>query len=658
MAAEAPSEGPAWTSRLASILIVIALLALLPVPLLVDRYSDGLRRDLDTRIRPARDAIDDLELSLARIGATIRAYQLTGSPAAAERYWQIRATEAQHLERIESLLRSSDPRIAADAARLEASVADWHGPHEALLAGRITGEEFTRMSEPGEPRYEQILRLADELDRELAAEADAIEARIVTAERIGGAVTIGLALLAFVAALLVLGVQQRLRALARRLERSAREERALRRAAMALGKPERVDRVLRTIAASAIQATNADGAFVERIEPSEQELRVVSSAGEPTPPLGTGTSYEGSFAEAAFRRGRPELVPDLARAGRPLPGTLDRRCAGCSALIVPLAEGGEAFGALCLVRKAGNRPFDRGDLARSEVFGNLASLAFRKAKSLEDSERARLEVERVMESRARLVRGFSHDVKNPLSAADGYLQLLELGIRGDLAQAQLDGIRRSRRSIGAALNLIEDLVELARAEAGQIALHTSQVDMRRLIEEAADEYRAAAESANLRFELDLAGPVPTIETDYARVRQVLGNLIGNAVKYTPPGGRVTVRARRCEAAERPPPREPVGYWPADRASAERAQASGVDQLCIDVIDTGPGIPHALQESIFEEFIRLTTDNVRGAGLGLPISRRLARLLGGDVTVASEPGRGSTFTLRLPIRADTARREAA
>jgi signal transduction histidine kinase len=124
-----------------------------------------------------------------------------------------------------------------------------------------------------------------------------------------------------------------------------------------------------------------------------------------------------------------------------------------------------------------------------------------------------------------------------------------------------------------------------------------------------------------------------VATDPERVRQVLGNLLSNALKYTPPGGRVTVRAEV----------RPRGH---DGAHAE--------SVAIDVRDSGPGIPPDKHEEVFEEFSRLAPDAAPGAGLGLAIARRVARALGGDVTVASEPGRGSCFTLWVPA----ARRRSA
>jgi signal transduction histidine kinase len=215
-------------------------------------------------------------------------------------------------------------------------------------------------------------------------------------------------------------------------------------------------------------------------------------------------------------------------------------------------------------------------------------------------------------------------VKNPLGAADGYAQVLETGMVGELSEEQLDSVARIRSSIKVSLHLIHDLLELARAEAGQIEIERARTDIAETTREVAEDFRAQATIEGLEFEISTPESLPA-ETDPIRFRQILSNLLSNAVKYTP-RGRVTVTARiRDGSAEFRP-----NNW-----------------IAVSVSDTGPGIPKEKRESIFQEFTRLDPDARQGAGVGLAISRRIARLLGGDITVQSEVGRGSTFTLWLP-----------
>lgn len=245
-----------------------------------------------------------------------------------------------------------------------------------------------------------------------------------------------------------------------------------------------------------------------------------------------------------------------------------------------------------------------------------------------EAERRRQESERIGASRAGLMRGFSHDVKNALGVADGYLLMLEQGVRTPLNAAQRSGIERARRALQTANQLIADLLDLARAEAGEMTLHARPIDLRQLVVGVVDDYRADADGRGLAFAVDLPDDFPRIESDADRVAQILSNLTSNALKYTP-AGRVTVRMRARQD-------ERGGSW-----------------ATVDVADTGPGIPEAARRVIFDEFRRLDASSGRkGTGIGLAISGRLAAALGGRITVASEIGHGAVFTLWLPLSPTT------
>lgn len=245
----------------------------------------------------------------------------------------------------------------------------------------------------------------------------------------------------------------------------------------------------------------------------------------------------------------------------------------------------------------------------------------------QEAERLRAELESVMESRSRLVRGFSHDLKNPLGAADGYLELMEEGLMGELTPKQLDSVGRVRRSIRSALALINDLAELARADSGQIAINPGPVELALVTRELVEDFRAQARTSELDIDTDLPDEAAVVVTDAERLKQVLGNLLSNAVKYTPGGGSIRVRA----AADCHRPNDPQRW------------------IMVQVEDTGPGIPEDRREEVFREFTRLDPTAAHGAGLGLAISRRLARALGGDITVSDADPRGAVFTLWLPAR---------
>ena len=264
-------------------------------------------------------------------------------------------------------------------------------------------------------------------------------------------------------------------------------------------------------------------------------------------------------------------------------------------------------------------------LGVARVARQQARLVHRTRQLAAVSEARREEVERISHDKARFIRGVTHDLKNPLGAIDAYAQLLEAGIKGSLTHDQQHYIARIRSSVQQLLGTIQDLLELSRAEAEGLRLERRPVDLAELVREVVEDYRAALQARALNVRLDAAGDLPRITTAPRRVAEILGNLLSNALKYTPGGGQVWVRVRLEDAS-----------------SSEPA-------LVVEVQDTGPGIPLEAQERIFQEFERVGEHRAEGAGLGLSISRRMARLLGGVLTVQSQPGEGATFSLWLPLR---------
>jgi signal transduction histidine kinase len=262
--------------------------------------------------------------------------------------------------------------------------------------------------------------------------------------------------------------------------------------------------------------------------------------------------------------------------------------------------------------------------------GNRMRMLAHEAASREaEAERALAQARHLAESRERLMRGVTHDLKNPLGAADGYTQLLQVGVEGELAPGQQQMLDSIRRCHAAALALISDLLDFSRAEAGTLEMACAPVDVRAIAREAAAEYAGIARAAGHAFETILPDTPLPCATDRGRVMRVVGNLLSNAVKYTPAPGRIALEARAVEAGEG----LNEGHW---------------IELCVR--DTGPGIPEAERERIFDEFHRLHDGEAQGHGLGLATSRRIARLLGGDITVDEAEGGGSVFRLRLPAAA--------
>ena len=341
-----------------------------------------------------------------------------------------------------------------------------------------------------------------------------------------------------------------------------------------------------------------------------------------------------------LRTGAAEFVPEISEdwlqrvAKSPGRDRLVRELGIRSIMILPLVARGRTLGAMTFITAESRRPYSYEDLQVAEELAQQAALALDDARLyLEvqvahgNAERRRIELERVIKSRSMLMRRMSHDVKNPLGAADGYAQLLEHGTLGELAPRQQEGVRRIRRSIQAALRLIYDLLEVARAEPGHIAVEMQGFDVHEIVREVVESYSASTTTTEVQLTVDLPKTLPLVYSDAARVRQVMGNLLSNALKFTLSGGRVTLTARVCEGD---------------------ALTGSARILCLDLTDTGPGIPIEMQGKIFDEFASLESEPGVTSGLGLAMSRRIAWALGGDLTVASALGQGSTFTLSLPL----------
>jgi signal transduction histidine kinase len=220
----------------------------------------------------------------------------------------------------------------------------------------------------------------------------------------------------------------------------------------------------------------------------------------------------------------------------------------------------------------------------------------------------------------------SHELRTPLNSIIGFAELL----------GETEDERRKRHatniltSAKMLLGIINDLLEVAKLEAGKAQVRLEKVSVTDLCETLAQLVRPMADKKQLQLNLDLPADLPVVVTDGRKLQQIVYNLLSNAIKFTPPGGQVALSGRRVV-----PPESPLGK----------------EGVAVTVADTGPGIPLADQERIFEKFSRLDSTITRehgGTGLGLAISRELTNLLGGKLTLASEPGHGAAFTLILPM----------
>jgi signal transduction histidine kinase len=592
-----------------------------------------LLRESTQVLAPARLLVEKLQAGLAQEFVAVQGYALSGDLAQLARYRVSADEDERWLAAIERLVPRFDATSADRARALRTRIGGWRQLNDSLVAQGASRARVVAVLGEEQSRYDASLRAIALLSSDLVADAAARDDQVRALEHLSIASNAALVLAALVAMSGVAALTIQERKLTATLRRRVGEEAALREAAESLGSAYSVDEVTRRIVDSALEAVGGRGAFVELVDqrPGENATVVVRAvSGSGVPPVGTTCPLAGSYTERAATSGEPVLLEDLSTLTLSgLIGAIAR--AGGSAIVVPLGSDELPTGALFVLSSSPGH-FRAGDVARAGIFGHLAALAYEKVRLLEESFERRRVLERVIQSRSRLMRGFSHDVKNPIGAADGFAELMSLGVYGELSAEQRGSIDRMRRSIRAALSLIDDLHELARAETGNLALAREPVDLAALVHALGEEYHGAAHGRGLSLLVEAEDDGPTVESDRARVRQIVANLLSNAIKYTRQGS-ITVRARR------------------------RAGQSGGDEgegAVLEVADTGAGIAAEKQDYIFEEFSRLGSGDAGGAGgagLGLAISNLLAQRLGGRISVESEVGRGSTFTLWLPMRRD-------
>jgi signal transduction histidine kinase len=295
-----------------------------------------------------------------------------------------------------------------------------------------------------------------------------------------------------------------------------------------------------------------------------------------------------------------------------------------SLLIVPLVVRARVQGAITFVSREGDPPFSSREIALAADVAARCAMALDNARLYREADALRLAAEAANESKSHFLGTMSHELRTPLNIIGGFVELIELGIEGPVTDRQLVALARIKASQKHLLKMITEILNFVRIESGRMEYRFGHTSIPHAMADVIDMLDAAAKEKGLTLLTQARDPGDDdliAWADPERVRQILVNLLMNAVKYTPAGGTIT--ASCCVAGE---------------------------TIVARIADSGAGVPDDRVESIFEPFVQLTagfTNRRGGVGLGLPISRDLARAMNGDVTLEPNTGSGASFTLTLP-----------
>jgi signal transduction histidine kinase len=361
--------------------------------------------------------------------------------------------------------------------------------------------------------------------------------------------------------------------------------------------------MLSTLAERAAKLVDADGVYIERLDAERQEIIATAAQGESLPEVGTRGPYRGSIAAQAIEKGEPVYIPNVQEESRSILGRLTQ---SAPAVVLPLRSAGEAIGALIVIRRMPS--FSKKDIAQLEVLADLAAVSLRRLLTMERLEEA-------LRCREEFVRVLAHDLRNPVNT----ISLAAALLRENPTPDYLDKLRQIiERSTTRMSQLIQDLLDEAVIErSGFLPINPQPHDCHALGEEVCQFTRVQASAKTVHVTCDIPDHA-TIRVDRIRILQVLSNLIDNALKFTPAGGRIVVRE------------EPYG-----------------NHLRFSVFNNGPAIPEDCREKIFDPYFQAPGNTRGGAGLGLTIARRIVEQHGGAIWVESKEGEGTTFFFTIP-----------
>jgi signal transduction histidine kinase len=625
-----------WTTIVPVVFIIVSLLSLVVLPLIVARKTARMRSEISRSAEPARRAANQIQTDLSAEMDKIIAWQVTGQAQYRGEYFQLVQRQEANRRVLARLLAELDEELGHDLTALFVQTSRWHESVSRgyLVTRELPREVFLARLFESHPAYEKSLNAASELELELQ---NGIERRLKSirdAERLNLWLTLVLTILALISALLVAGLGRQMRLLAREaMKRRLEAEREAREAQNAREAAEREERWAAFVAAAGQElAASLDyeqtiTTLARLIVPNLAEMCVVDIAERESELRRLAVAHRNPEDEAVLatqigtiRREMPEALVRIMRSGEPaLVGAssglyefVTGQSGGGNRTLVflPLVSRGQGIG-IAVAASADGKPFTTSDLPLFSELARRASLAI-------DNARLYLESQQAVRAREEVLAIVSHDLRNPLNAVTLGTSLLETST--SLSNEDREQIETISVSAKRMARLIEDLLDVTRLEVGKrLPIEPSSVDPAELAREAEDLFRAQAAAASVSIEFEIEDVLPPVYADRHRVMQVFSNLIGNSLKFTPPGGRVTVRAR-----------------------------TRGEEIVFCVSDTGAGIPKENLGDIFSPYWQAKRTERMGAGLGLAIAKGVVEAHGGRIWVESEQGVGTRFYFTLPV----------
>jgi signal transduction histidine kinase len=409
----------------------------------------------------------------------------------------------------------------------------------------------------------------------------------------------------------------------RELTQSVGELRALGEVSKAVNSLLDLQSVLETIVAKATQLSNTEAGVIYVFDEASQQFQLRATYGMTAEMIAVIREHHADFSEAvsaATERREPDQVADLKPSSRA--NEMIMRLGYRARLVVPLLAADKVVGALVVRRKAPGE-FFRSTVELLQTFAAQSVLAIQNARLFAEIEDKNRQLQQASENKSQFVSSMSHELRTPLNAIIGLTEMMVTNVARFGTEKALEPLQRVNRAGTHLLGLINQVLDLSKIEAGKLELNPQMVPLAPLIDDVIGTARQLAQQNQNRLLVDAEQNLGTLTVDPMRLRQILLNLLSNACKFTK-DGEVALRGRRVSNGR---------HW-----------------IELSVSDTGIGMTAEQQAMLFEEFSQAdatTAQRFGGTGLGLAIARKLARMMGGDVMVTSEPGKGSVFTVRLP-----------